>query len=152
MGLKWVVSPTDVFPQMAHKYTQAIFQGGRRVVQEKAAEMEEWAKANAPWTDRTGVARAGLHATVEENGQIGSITLAHGVDYGLWLEIANQGRFAIIAPAIDYWGPRIMGELQHMLASGALPGFTFSGAAQRFRSTTTGRFVSRSDIASRLRQ
>lgn len=146
MGFKWIVAPTDVFPQMAHKYTQAIFHGTQRVLQEQAAEMEAWAKANAPWQDRTGAARAGLHATVEGN----AITLAHGVDYGLWLEIANQGKYAIIAPAIDYWGPRIMGELQHMIASGALPGFTFSGRAQRFRSTTTGRFVSRGDIVGRL--
>lgn len=150
MGFKWQVAPTDVFPQMAAKYTQAIFQSGRRLAQQKAAEMEEWAKANAPWQDRTGAARAGLHATVEETGQIGTITLAHGVDYGLWLEIANGGRFAIIAQAIDKFGVELMQELQQMVSGGALPGFTFSSSAARFRNVSTGRFVSRGDILGRL--
>lgn len=148
---RWVVAPTDVFPQMAEKYTQAIFQMGRAVVRERAQAMEEWAKTNAPWTDRTGAARSGLHASViEESGQIGTVVLAHGVDYGLWLEIANGGRYAIIAQAVDMFGPIIMGDLQQKLASGALPGFTFSSSAARFRSLSTGRFVSRRDIVSRL--
>lgn len=148
MGFKWIVAPTDVFPQMASKYTQAVIHGTQRVLQEQAAEAEAWMKANAPWQDRTGAARAGLTATVEGN----AITLAHGVDYGLWLEIANQGKYAIIAPAIDYWGPRIMGELQHMLATGHLPGFTFSSSASRFRNVSTGRFVSRRQITGLLGQ
>src|SRR5688500_10891929 len=98
MGFKWIVAPDAVFPQMAAQYTQAVLHGTQRVLQEQAAEAEAWMKANAPWQDRTGAARAGLTATVEGN----AVTLAHGVDYGLWLEIANQGRFAIIAPAIDF--------------------------------------------------
>lgn len=150
MGFKWTVAPTDVFPQMASKYTQAIFQSGRQLAQQNAREMEEWAKANAPWQDRTGAARQGLTATVEETGQIGTITLSHGVPYGIWLEVANQGRFAIIARAIDVFGPKFMQDLQQMLSGGALPGFTFSSSAARFRSLSTGRFVSRSDILGRL--
>jgi hypothetical protein len=91
MGFKWDVAPTDVFPQMAQKYTQAIFQSGRRVAYEQAEDMENYAKANAPWTDRTGDARERLHATVEETGPIGTIVLAHGVDYGIWLEVRFGG-------------------------------------------------------------
>src|SRR5436190_3258376 len=108
MGFQWQVPPETVFPQMAQQYTQAIFQSGRRIAYDRAEDMENWAKENAPWTDRTGDARERLHATVEETGPIGTIVLAHGVDYGLWLEIANGGRYAIIAPAIDAWGPVIM--------------------------------------------
>ena len=40
---------------------------------------------------------------------IGQIKLSYGGDrnqvpYAVWLEVANQGRYAIIARAIDYWG------------------------------------------------
>lgn len=150
MGFKWIVAPTDVFPQMANKYVQGVFQSGRHIAYERAEDMENWAKANAPWQDRTGAARAGLHATVEESGQIGTITLSHGVPYGIWLEIANGGRFSIIAPAIDKFGVELMQDLQQMLRGGALPGFTFSGSAARFRNVSTGRFVSRGDILGRL--
>jgi hypothetical protein len=103
---------------MAQQYMQAIFQGGRHVAYDQAVDMENWAKENAPWTDRTGDARERLHATVEETGPIGTIVLAHGVDYGLWLEIANGGRYAIIAPAIDVYGPIVMRSLQNMINLG----------------------------------
>lgn len=118
MSFKWQVAPTDVFPQMAEQYTRTIFQSGRRVAYDRAEDMESWAKANAPWTDRTGDARERLHATVEETGPIGTIVLSHGVDYGIWLEIANGGRFAIIALAIDVWGPVVMRDLQRMMNLG----------------------------------
>lgn len=118
MGFKWIVAPTDVFPQMASKYTQAIFQSGRRIAHEQAAEMEAYAKSNAPWQDRTGAARSSLSATVEETGPIGTIVLSHGVPYGIWLEVANGGRFAIIAPTIDVFGPRVMRSLQNMINLG----------------------------------
>jgi hypothetical protein len=148
MGFKWEVPPDAVFPQMAQQYTQAIFQAGGRLAQQNAAEMEAWAKQNAPWQDRTGAARAGLNARVEGDGGIGTIVLSHGDDipYAIWLEIANGGRFAIIAQAIDVFGAKLMDDLQKMLAGGGLAGFTFSTSASRFRSTSSGRFVSRSAI------
>lgn len=118
MAFKWVVPPTAVFPQMASNYTQAIFQSGRHIAHEQAAEMEAYAKSNAPWTDRTGRARATLSARVEETGPIGTIVLAHGVDYGLWLEIANQGRFSIIPETIDVYAPKVMRSLQNMINLG----------------------------------
>jgi len=149
-GFKWDVPPEAVFPQMAQQYTQAIFQAGGRLAQQNAAEMEAWAKQNAPWQDRTGAARAGLSARVEGDGGIGTIVLSHGVDYGIWLEIANGGRYAIIAQAIDVFGAKLMDDLQSMLAGGGLAGFTFSTSASRFRSTSSGRFVSRGDIVSHL--
>jgi len=118
MGFSWTVAPTDVFPEMAEKYTQAVFASGRRIAYERAEDMENWAKANAPWQDRTGDARERLHATVEETGPIGTIVLSHGVPYGIWLEIANGGRYAIIAPAIDMWAQVVFRDLQRMMNLG----------------------------------
>jgi hypothetical protein len=150
MAFKWEVAPTDVFPQMADKYTQAIFSASAQVAEAKAREMETWAKTNAPWTDRTGAARRGLSATVEGSRDNTTIVLRHGVEYGLWLEVANGGRFAIIAQAIDIFGASLMDELQRMIRSGALPGFGFASGAGRFRNLATGRFVSRGEIVGRL--
>lgn len=118
MGFKWDVPPTAVFPQMADQYTKAIFQSGRRIAYEQAEAMENYAKTNAPWTDRTGDARERLHATVEETGPIGTIVLSHGVDYGIWLEIANGGRFSIIPETIDVFGPQVMRSLQNLMNLG----------------------------------
>jgi len=118
VGFTWVVAPNQTIPQMAEAYTRAVFQSGRRVAYDQAEAMENYAKTNAPWQDRTGDARETLHATVEETGPIGTIVLAHGVDYGLWLEIANGGKYSIIPETIDVFGPQIMRTLQNMINLG----------------------------------
>lgn len=142
----WVVPPGLAFPQLMDRYSKAIFQTTNEIAHKNAAEMEAWAKANAPWQDRTGAARATLKATVAQTGQATEITLAHGVDYGVWLELTHGGKNAIIAPAIDYWGPKLMQDLRQKVAGGAVPGFTFSASASRFRQLSTGRFASRAQI------
>lgn len=70
--------------------------------------VEEYAKVNAPWSDRTGVARSGLTAEVYmEQGEV-VLELAHTADYGLWLELIQDGRFAIIMPTLEALGPEIL--------------------------------------------
>jgi len=106
---------------MGKQYTQTVFAAGRNEAYVLAAEMEAWAKENRPWTDRTGDAKAGLRGFVDEEvGAIGVVILTHDplLDYPIWLEIANQGRYAIIAPAIDYWGPIYFKRLQRLMRLG----------------------------------
>lgn len=72
------------------------------------AEVEAYAQANAPWADRTGAARDGLVASVSNDlGEI-VIELAHTVDYGIWLELIQNGRFAVIMPTLEALGPKII--------------------------------------------
>lgn len=76
-----------------------------RVYAEQGAEkMRDFAQENRKWTDRTGQARQRLHGYVGSISNGYRITLAHGVDYGIWLELANGKRFAIIPPTIEYVG------------------------------------------------
>lgn len=117
-GFQWQVPPGLAFPQLVDQYSRAVFQSGRHIAYEQAEEMEQYAKANAPWQDRTGDARERLHATVEETGPVGTIVLSHGVPYGIWLEIANGGRYSIIPQTIDVFGPRVMRSLQNMINLG----------------------------------
>jgi len=80
--------------------------------------MERWAKDNAPWTDRTGKAREGLKGWVDpSSGPIGTIVLQHNPElhYTIWLELAHQGRYAILTHARDYWGPRIRKSMQRLV-------------------------------------
>lgn len=74
----------------------------------QAKRLESYAKKNAPWTDRTGMARKSLNATTSKTNNAIRITLAHGVDYGLWLELAHEKRFAIIKPTINTKGKDIL--------------------------------------------
>jgi len=93
-----------------------------RVANRNAAKIEAWMRANAPWTDRTGQARATLKAEVIDiTGQAALILLQHGTDYGgLYLETMQGGRFAIVGPAIDTWAPVIWRDIQLELAAGQM--------------------------------
>lgn len=95
--------------------------GSRAVVEaymvQKAEELETYMKANRPWHDRTGAARAGLsaRATSSRMNYVQTIALAHGVPYGIYLEQAMEKRFAIIEPTIRIKGPEIVNDLQGKL-------------------------------------
>ena len=82
----------------------------------KASEIQGKMKVNRPWTDRTGMAKALLNAKVSQpSTNIIRITLSHGVDYGIWLELAHEKNYAIIAPTIREEGPRIISDLQNLM-------------------------------------
>lgn len=76
----------------------------RMYAEQGALKMRDFAQENRKWTDRTGQARQRLHGYTGAISNGYRITLAHGVDYGLWLELANEKRFAIIPPTIEYVG------------------------------------------------
>ena len=83
----------------------------------KASEIQAKMKINRPWTDRTGMAKALLNAKVSQpNKNTVRITLAHGVDYGIWLELAHGKNYAIIAPTVRDEGPRIVEDLNNLMS------------------------------------
>lgn len=69
-----------------------------------ALKLQNYAKQNAPWTDRTGHARQRLNSYVSAVSNGYKIALAHGVNYGIWLELAHEKRFSIIPQTINYVG------------------------------------------------
>lgn len=85
-------------------------------------EVELYAKQNAPWSDRTGEARNGLTASVSTNGGEVILELAHTAEHGWWLELIQDGRFAIIMPTLELLGPRILRDAGGMVTdtSGAI--------------------------------
>lgn len=72
-----------------------------------AAEIEAYAKDNAPWDDRTGDAREGLTAEAYHDGSKHGVVLYHTVDYGIWLEIRWSGTYAIILPTIEHFAGQV---------------------------------------------
>lgn len=76
------------------------------------SKVQNYARANAPWTDRTGNARQGLAAKYSASGGIHVITVSHGVPYGVWLETKYAGRYAIIEPTVIAEGQRIMASMK----------------------------------------
>ena len=73
-----------------------------------AAKMEAHAKREASWTDRTSNARQSLFGVSTKEGDKVVVILSHGVDYGVFLELAHQGNFAIIGPTLQQHYGEIM--------------------------------------------
>lgn len=83
----------------------------------KAKELEAKMKLNRPWTDRTNMAKVTLNARVSQpDSNTIRITLAHGVEYGIWLELAHGKKYAIIAPTIREEGPRVVEDLNDLMS------------------------------------
>lgn len=83
----------------------------------KASELESKMKLNRPWTDRTGMAKATLNAKVSQpDSNTVRITLAHGVEYGIWLELAHEKNYAIVGPTVEQEGPRMVKDLANLMS------------------------------------
>lgn len=85
--------------------------------EDAADDVLSQARDNAPWADRSGDAKAGLRVNVEkDNGDI-VLTLFHTVEYGLWLEVIQSGRFATILPTLERYGKTVMEEAATKIAN-----------------------------------
>lgn len=81
-----------------------------------AQKLRTYAQQHRRWTDRTGHARQRLTAYVTKVESGYKITLAHGVDYGLWLELAHEKKYGIIPETIRVVGEgEIMPGLEHLM-------------------------------------
>lgn len=113
-GIRWV-RPPDQLARAIEQYGDRVVRAVEAVAQYIATTMQNSAKHNAPWTDRTGNARSGLFGTAERDAarKIVTIYLSHGatVEYGIYLELANSGRYAIIMRTMESHLP----ELKRML-------------------------------------
>lgn len=67
-------------------------------------KLRESAQINARWENQTGEARRRLNASYEMVANGYKLILAHGVNYGIWLELAHEKRYAIIMETIDSVG------------------------------------------------
>lgn len=75
----------------------------------------EHLKTDAPWTDRTGAARTGLHTVSFSGGGKHTILFAHSVHYGIWLEVKFSGRDEVIMPTVRKTGRELMQSLNGLM-------------------------------------
>lgn len=78
--------------------------------------VETHMKTRAPWRDRTTNARNGLAATAVKLTKTSfAILLTHAVEYGIFLETKNDGKYAIILPSIRLYAPKVMKTLTNIM-------------------------------------
>lgn len=120
----WIEPPANM-ARALDQYGVKVFDAILAVADFIATKMQNHARQQAKWQDRTGNARSGLFAVAakKERGAGGQflaaaertveIYLSHGstIEYGKWLELAHGGRYAIIWPTIY----RHLPELKRLL-------------------------------------
>lgn len=75
------------------------------------------AKRGAPWTDRTGNARASIQATGPViSPSLVQMFLCIGVFYGKYLELSHGGKYRIIWPTIESVRPDFVRNIKNALS------------------------------------
>lgn len=111
---RWVVSP-DVLAKNVGDYGQRLLKAILALGQVFAQRIANYAKGNAPWTDRTGNARQGLTGLCIPAATGFTIYLFHTMFYGIYLELKNGGRYAIILKSMEaHYGP-LMGAIRALI-------------------------------------
>lgn len=78
--------------------------------------VQNYARQNAPWQDQTGNARNGLMAEAFKDDRGHGIVLFHTMPYGIWLETRWSGKYQIIEPTVQFYGPKVMQTVNKLLA------------------------------------
>lgn len=114
-GIAWTIPPAVLGRRALALETPIRVRLAKRL-QGFAARLQAEMHAGAPWTDRTGATRASLTARAQVSATSGIISLSVGPAPGSpWVEIANQGRYAIVGPTLASASGRVMGEIGDLL-------------------------------------
>ena len=95
------MSGSNIVNANLDKWLQMKMAGVQGVSTIIASEAATKAKANHPWKNQTHHAEQGLYGKFGWEGTKGIISLGHRVDYGPALELANDGKFAILEKTLN---------------------------------------------------
>lgn len=111
----WGVSWTGLVAtgDSMNRYIDRVGRARKAAMEKLSEEMIQYAKDNHPWENRTGDAEAGISAHIIDNPDKDTtvIWLGHAVPYGVWLEIMQGGRFAILLPTLYKFAPEVAGRI-----------------------------------------
>lgn len=139
-GFYWVIPPEKELIPGVQDYGHRMLVAVQAAATYWGQTIQDDARINAPWMDRTGNARGGLFFAVDgfglepitgevapeaksemsdvaiESGNADTliITLGHTVFYGKFLELSNGGRYAVIMSTIEKNLPMLERMLQDL--------------------------------------
>ncbi len=83
--------------------------------QAAAAKLEAKAKTDAPWTDRTALARQTIAGVSDWVGEALRVGLTGNMDYSPYLEFTNQKRYAVLWPTVNGMTTEILKGMEGIL-------------------------------------
>lgn len=114
-GFVWTRPPSAELIPGVERYAARIHAALAAVGELLAARLEAYARANAPWTDRTGQARQGLTGLAVAARDLVAVYLYHQADHGVFLELARGGPYRIILPTLTAHYGEVMTLLRSLL-------------------------------------
>lgn len=112
MGLR--IDAKDFLANMSAIKQRSMF-AAEKVGQNAAACMEGEAKRNAGWTDRTGLARQTITGYSGWQGKKLRMGVSGNMEYSVYLELAHEGRFAILWATVQANEQKIMDDLRKVV-------------------------------------
>ena len=82
-----------------------------------ASEAAAKSKAEHPWKNQTHHAEQGLYGKFKWNGTQGIIEHGHRVSYGIWLELANDGKYAILEKTLNSLRGEFLSRVKQIMES-----------------------------------
>jgi hypothetical protein len=80
-----------------------------------ALKLQDHAKVHAPWTDQTGNARRNLKGFTETFPEKTRVGVKLDVDYGVFLELGMEKRYATLAPTINNMSQEVFNGFDRLL-------------------------------------
>lgn len=100
----------DALEKLPERLEEALMGYGKT----SAKKLRTLAVKNRPWTDHTAHARQRLHGECERYDTGIRMILAHGVEYGVYLEFAHEKRYAVIYPILQREAGNVMQGLRNL--------------------------------------
>lgn len=106
---------SEILGNLAEKQRKSK-QAIEMLAETQVKNLEKKAKKGALWTDRTGHARQRMTGYVTHpGGNKIRLNLAHGVEYGIYLELAYEKKYAIIEPTIRLEGQDVLKSFENLM-------------------------------------
>lgn len=112
---KFTIDISDVLKNLSDIGTKSEI-AIRMYAQEGAKKFENYAKLNRPWTDRTGHARQRLTGYIETNPTNTRVYISHGVDYGKYLELAHEKKYAILLKTVIMCADEVLDGFDNLIS------------------------------------
>jgi len=101
------IDASQVLKQLPEAKLRVMY-AAEKYGQAAAAKLEAKAKTDAPWTDRTGLARQTMAGVCDWAGESLRVGIAGNMNYSVYLEFCNEGRFAVLWPTLNAMSAEII--------------------------------------------
>lgn len=101
----------------AYLYALSLAYAGRTIQRFRAQQPAASGLRGAYWTNQTGQAAARMFTKAFLDGESVGWRMSHGVDYGVYLELANNRRNEAIRPLVEAYGMAMIAAVRRHFRS-----------------------------------